>query len=33
MVEAKSMMRTSLALVTAQQTIEDFGGTMSIKWT
>ena len=33
MVEAKSLMRTGLALVTAEQTIEEFGGTISIKWT
>ncbi len=33
MVEAKSMMRTGFELVTAEQTIEAFGGTKSIKWT
>ncbi len=33
MVEAKIMMRTGLALVTAEHTIEEFDGTISIEWT
>ncbi len=33
MVEAKIMMRTVLALVTAEHTTEEFGGTISLEWT